>query len=82
MDQAITCYFKVIVDDFNRLGDVWLLYYRMKQDSDSFSLRGFAEALAQVVEVESHMDYKYDRYEYDKTHKWTDEEDKEVSEVK
>ncbi len=76
MDQAITNYFKVIVDDFNRLGDVWVLYYRMKQDSETYSLRGFAEALAQVVEVESTMDYKYDRYE--KSQKWVDEEEKEV----
>jgi hypothetical protein len=48
----------------------------MKKDSGEISVRGFTEALQEVVDAESEMDYRYDKAE--KSQKWVDEGEKKV----
>ena len=49
----------------------------MKKDSGEVSVRGFAEALQEVVDAESEMDYRYDKAEKS-SQKWVDEGEKKV----
>ena len=52
----------------------------MKKDSGEVSVRGFAEALQEVVDAESEMDYRYDKAEKS-SQKWVDEGEKKVRSV-
>ncbi len=49
----------------------------MKKDVGEVSVRGFAEALQEVVDAESEMDYRYDKAEKS-SQKWVDEGEKKV----